>query len=250
MPGILISLGVLATVVLRSKDVAGAAGISLWLVVWSGGVLALLLQMVKSWRLATVSGSGFAAKKRALAATLFFLPFFGGLIMGSFFLYSLVSLSGVIVLFLTILINALFAWLLKAPTLSGRKIMDRLEGLGMYLSVAEKDRLNMFNPPEKTPELFEKLLPWALTLDVEQQWCEQFADILDQAGSEQQQYHPAWYSSNRGFSSHSFSSALGGSLAASISSSSVAPGSSSGFSSGGGGGSSGGGGGGGGGGGW
>lgn len=248
--GILISLAVLATVVLRSKNVAGAAGITLWLVIWSGGVLALFSQMVNSWRLARVSGSGFAAKKRALGSTLFFLPFFGGLIMGSFILFSEISLSGMIVMFLTILINALFVYLLKAPTLSGRKIMDQLEGLRMYLSVAEKERLNMFNPPEKTPELFEKMLPWALILDVEQQWCEQFADILDKVGSEQQQYHPVWYSSNHGFSSNRFSSALGGSLAATISSSSVAPGSSSGFSSGGGGGSSGGGGGGGGGGGW
>jgi hypothetical protein len=32
--------------------------------------------------------------------------------------------------------------------------MDQVEGFKMYLSVAEKDRLNMLNPPEKTPERF------------------------------------------------------------------------------------------------
>ena len=36
-------------------------------------------------------------------------------------------------------INLLFAWLIKAPTLYGRKIMDEIEGLKMYLSIAEKD---------------------------------------------------------------------------------------------------------------
>ncbi len=246
LPGVFISLAVLVIVILAGRDVAISAFITLWLVGWSAGVLMLFLQMVNSWRAAMIPHSGFASKKKALAKSLFFLPFLVGLIFGSLILYSQVALTGVIILFLTIAINFLFAWLLKAPTLSGRQIMDQLEGLRMYLSVAEKERLNMFNPPEKTPELFEKMLPWALALDVEQQWCEQFADILDQVGSEQQQYHPAWYSSSHGFSSHSFSSALGGSLAASISSSSVAPGSSSGFSSGGGGGSSGGGGGGGG----
>ena len=91
VPGLLISLAVLAIVVLSSKDVAGAAGIILWLVVWSGGVLMLLVQMVNSWRSAIVSGSGFAVKIQALASTLFFLPFFGGLIMGSFFLYCFYS---------------------------------------------------------------------------------------------------------------------------------------------------------------
>ena len=36
-------------------------------------------------------------------------------------------------------VNMLFAWLIKAPTLHGRKIMDEIEGLKMYLSTAEKE---------------------------------------------------------------------------------------------------------------
>ena len=47
--------------------------------------------------------------------------------------------------------------LLKAPSRSGRKIMDEIEGFREYLSVAEEDRLNALNPPEKTPELFETI---------------------------------------------------------------------------------------------
>jgi hypothetical protein len=43
------------------------------------------------------------------------------------------------------------------------------------------ERLNQLNPPEKTPELFEKFLPYALALNVEQEWCEKFADVLAQA---------------------------------------------------------------------
>lgn len=124
--------------------------------------------------------------------------------------------------------------------------MGQIAGFKLYLSVAEADRLNMLHPPEKTPELFERYLAYALALDVEQQWAEQFAGVLEQAGRD---YQPAWYS-GRGFTSGNFvglTSQLSGSLAGAISSSSTAPGSSSGS---GGGGSSGGGGGGGGGGGW
>ncbi|UCG39252.1 MAG: DUF2207 domain-containing protein, partial [bacterium] len=95
-------------------------------------------------------------------------------------------------------------------------------------------------------ELFEKYLPYALALEVDQQWSEKFADVLRRA-AETEHYAPRWYRGRSWDSMHSgrFASSLGSSLGSAISSSSTAPGSSSGF--GGGGGSGGGGGGGGGG---
>jgi uncharacterized membrane protein YgcG len=154
-----------------------------------------------------------------------------------------------------IVLNVAFHYLLKAPTQAGRQYLDQIEGFRMYLSVAEKDRLNLENPPERTPALFEKFLPYALALGVEQKWSEQFAAVLAAAGVGGTAYAPGWYSGNAWShcGSHSFASAFGNSLAGAISSASVAPGSSSGFGGGGGGGGgggSGGGGGGGGGGGW
>jgi len=148
-------------------------------------------------------------------------------------------------------VNVLFYHLLKAPTISGRKVMDELEGFRMYMATAEKERLNMLNPPDKTPELFEKYLPYALALDVENEWSEQFADVLAKAATDSSSggYHPRWYrgSSWNSRSPAGFATALGSTLSSTIASSSTAPGSSSGS---GGGGFSGGGGGGGGGGGW
>jgi uncharacterized membrane protein YgcG len=247
LPGILISIAVVGSIVLSSKDRAATAGISMWLIIWTGGMPPLLARVVNSWRALTVLGRSFGSWKQAIRSTIFFLPFMAGWFVGIFFLLGQVSPLGVVMLVGVVLINVVFAYLLKAPTVAGRKIMDQLEGFRMYLSVAEKDRLNMLNPPEKTPELFERFFPWALALDVEQQWCDQFADLLNQVSTGQQQYSPSWYSSSHSLSRRSFSSALGSSFAASILSSSRAPGSSSGFSSGSGGGSSGGGGGGGGG---
>ncbi len=59
-----------------------------------------------------------------------------------------------------VLIHLIFLKLLKTWTSGGRKVMDRIEGFKMYLSSAEQDRLDRMNPPEKTPELFEKYLPY------------------------------------------------------------------------------------------
>ncbi|MGI9233598.1 MAG: DUF2207 domain-containing protein [Woeseiaceae bacterium] len=155
-------------------------------------------------------------------------------------------IGAVILAFLTM---AFFAIIMKRPTLRGRELLDELLGFKEFLEIAEKDELNLRNPPEKTPQLFEALLPFALALGVDQQWSERFASVLaairDPNGND---YQPSWY--NGRWNSNNLSKTtnkLSSSLSSAISSSVSPPGSSSG---GGGGGSSGGGGGGGGGGGW
>jgi len=223
---------------------------SVWLTGWSFGVLMLLKQAISLWKLALRGGGGRSSLfGGALFMTIFAVPFIAGEIFGLGVLIGAASPWVAAVLICAVSINALFYRLLKAPTLTGRKVMDKIEGFKMYLSVAEKDRLNLLNPPEKTPELFERYLPYAFALDVEQAWSEQFSGILQSVADPHGEYSPAWYSgaTTHGLGAAGFVSGLGSSLSGAISSSSTAPGSSSGS---GGGGSSGGGGGGGGGGGW
>jgi uncharacterized membrane protein YgcG len=158
------------------------------------------------------------------------------------------SITFILAIALVVVVNMIFYVLLKSPTNLGRRLMDRIDGFRMYLATAEEHRLEKLHPPEKTPELFEKYLPYALALEVDQAWSEKFAEVLARA-AESGEYRPQWYHGShwdRGRSG-SFASTLGSSLSSAVSSASTAPGSSSGF---GGGGSSGGGGGGGGGGGW
>jgi hypothetical protein len=157
----------------------------------------------------------------------------------------LVILAIVIMAVMTIF----FAIIMKRPTMRGRKLLDEILGFKDYLEIAERDELNLRNPPEKTPELFEAYLPFALALGVDQLWAEKFAAVLSsvrEPGSTA--YQPSWY--NGSLNTMNLSGAtnqLSNSLNTAISSSVAPPGSSSG---GGGGGFSGGGGGGGGGGGW
>jgi uncharacterized membrane protein len=123
--------------------------------------------------------------------------------------------------------------------------MDEIEGFKMYLQTAEGDDIRRLQAPAETPELFERYLPYALALGVENAWSERFSDVLRRASEGGERgYSPTWYNgrSFRHGSIDGFTSSLGPSLASAVSSTSRAPGS----SSGGGGGSSGGGGGGGG----
>lgn len=149
-------------------------------------------------------------------------------------------------------VNVLFYFLIGAPTALGRAAMDEIEGLKMYLEVAEKDRMNMQGAPEMSPSHFETLLPYAVALDVEKPWSKAFeAWLLTAAGAAvAASYAPTWYS-GRSFDTRNIAGTLGksvGAMSSTFTSSLPAPKSSS--SGGGGGGFSGGGGGGGGGGGW
>lgn len=159
---------------------------------------------------------------------------------GAFFLIPILNLQGasIVALFATIPIYAVFVYLMPRVTRAGALAKEQLLGLKDYLQIAEKNRLEFHNAPEKTPELFERLLPAALLLGVSDIWAKEFADI---SLSE-----PEWYRSGNGasFSAASFATDLGGFNAAAESSLAAAP---SGSGSGGGGFSGGGGGGGGGG---
>ena len=159
---------------------------------------------------------------------------------------SLLTFVTIALMIVTLLV---FAVILKQPTGLGRAVMDESAGFREYLDIAEKDELNLRNPPEKTPDLFERYLPFALALGVEQQWAERFARIFATiSGPNEAEWQPGWYSGS--WNSRSLGSSMShvsSGLSSSISSSVSPPGSSSGT---GGGGFSGGGGGGGGVGGW
>ncbi len=108
-------------------------------------------------------------------------------------LVQIVLVTGIVVL------NMVFYHLMKAPSLLGREVMDHIEGFRLFLTVAEKDRLNFHNPPDVTPEVFETYLPFAIALDVENEWGEQFDLALTRVGggtTYQGAYEPTWFHSD------------------------------------------------------
>jgi hypothetical protein len=130
-------------------------------------------------------------------------------------------------------------------TSKGKQLQEEVKGLKMYMQTAEKDRMSYLNAPERTPELFERLLPYAMALGVVEIWADQFKDIFTKA--------PDWYvGPSNAFMMHKFSRDLTRASATFTSTMTAVrqTSSSRGFGGGGGGGFSGGGGGGGGGGSW
>ncbi len=166
------------------------------------------------------------------------------------FIVSPSPLIPILFMIVMVILIAIFTYLIKAPTVKGRAVMDEIEGFKMYIDVAEQKQLDALHEPEITPERFEALLPYAIALGVENKWGKKFENALTKSLQETQSYSPSWYTGaavGMAFSPSRFSSDMGKSFSTAISAASSPPGSSSGS---GGGGSSGGGGGGGGGGGW
>ncbi|MBY0532045.1 MAG: DUF2207 domain-containing protein [Xanthobacteraceae bacterium] len=140
--------------------------------------------------------------------------------------------------FASTMLCAFYLEWMEAPTPQGRKALDHIEGFREYLGTADEGpRLEALNPPAKTPELFERMLPYAIALDVENTWAEKFKNVLAAAAAA-----PAaaatgavisnWYSGNRDWSKDvgSVTSSVSSSLTTVVASASAAPGTSSSYS--------------------
>jgi len=78
-----------------------------------------------------------------------------------------------------------FASFMPAATRAGARVARDVRGLEEYIRRAEKAELEWSQAPGRSPELFEKLLPYAIALDATDVWVEQFEGVL--------QRPPDWY---------------------------------------------------------
>ncbi|WP_375201030.1 DUF2207 domain-containing protein [Hyphococcus sp.] len=150
-----------------------------------------------------------------------------------------------------IILSVVFSYFLPAPTERGQRVRTEIEGFRLYLKTAEKLQLNAVKvgsdaPPPMTVERYERFLPYAVALGVEEPWTRHFEKLIPEEAAS---YQPRWATMHRrGYRSlNGLNSALVSSMSSGVSSALPQSSSSSGSS---GGGFSGGGGGGGGGGGW
>jgi hypothetical protein len=151
---------------------------------------------------------------------------------------------------LMMVVAVVFAFIVDAPTPVGRKLLDEIEGLKLYLSVAERDELAGMRGPDAPPPLdaerYETLLPYAVARDVEEAWTKKFTAAVGAAAAAEATARMAWYHGAGANNLGGLVKAVGTGLSSSIASAATPPGSSSGsggggFSGGGGGGGGGGG---------
>jgi uncharacterized membrane protein len=109
-----------------------------------------------------------------------FLLIFGGLKVAAS--QGMAPLTFVIAGILTGAIICGFGWFMPAHTEQGARALEGVLGFEDFLVHVESDR---FNRTIKTPEMFEKFLPFAMALGVEKNWSKAFQGIMTQP--------PQWY---------------------------------------------------------
>ncbi len=112
--------------------------------------------------------------------------------VGLFFFGMFIPLLNIAIVMSAIIIFV-FALLMPKRTEDGVLLVEEIAGFKEYLSVAEKDRIDFVNAPDKDPKSFERFLPYAMVFKVEKAWASKFKDIYTNKDSAH------WYSGSGAF---------------------------------------------------
>ncbi len=145
------------------------------------------------------------------------------------------SIAHIVALITAVVSGIIANYLTRRLTVKGYEALWHTSGFEEYLTIAEKDRIDFHNAPERKPEQFLSFLPYAIAFGVEEKWAEAFKDVAIP--------NPEWYQDATGspFSTPSLVASLSGfssALASSAGSSASSGGGSAGGGTGGGGGGS------------
>ena len=104
------------------------------------------------------------------------------------------AISFIVITPLLIISYLAYAYLIKKPGVRKLHFQSLVEGLKLYIDTAEEKRMQYFNPPQMTPEVFETLLPYAIALDMEKIWGDKFQKEFLASISMSEPYQPSWFS--------------------------------------------------------
>lgn len=203
---------------------------------WVGIVSIFLYVVMTLWQHVIQNGRGWGA---AIFLSLFLTPF---VVVGLGTSAVAYGIGGGIAFIVSVVAMCIYTLILSRRTPEGLAIQDKIEGFLLFVKGQERYMQKIHKSIPEKFSMYEKYLPYAIALDVEPLWSEEFKDTIkkmEDQGRSTGSVH-SWYAgssvSHGMFGSSSFASSFTNSFSTSMSS-----GSSSG-SSGGGGGSSGGGG--------
>jgi len=105
-----------------------------------------------------------------------------------------IAVSGLVVL--------AFSPIMPRKTRKGVRALEEILGLAQYIRLAEVDRIEFHNAPEKSPDVFERTLPYAIALNLTKVWTSQFEGLMKEP--------PEWYGgASPVFRGHLFALSMG-----------------------------------------
>lgn len=179
-----IALGVLMTLFFASilaattsgRDTTGAYMFTFW-ILFCGLMIGMMIEVsfLSAWRTVARAGTGWIKMLPGTLAVAVFLGIIGFLLKK---LAEGVSLSYAVMLVAFLLINLGWAPFLKRKTPLGRQVFDEIAGFRQFLEKVEQDQLNRLGGPGAASQNLEKLIPYAIALEVKEAWGDQLAQAF------------------------------------------------------------------------
>jgi hypothetical protein len=176
--GIVLS-GLAVTVVARpsNRDQLMAFVFGISIMIPAAFYLLLLLLRIKDLFRAIERKLEPAVVKRGAILLIFVTPCLAAILVGSVVLEATFGWPTVIVLIFLTVVTLFFAQAIKTRTTEGRLLMDKIEGFRIFLQSVERFPLDRDQGPGSEPTLYERYLPYAVALEVEQHWGDRFVAL-------------------------------------------------------------------------
>ncbi len=137
----------------------------------------LLILRIKDMYRAAEEKLDVAVVRRSFILVAFVTPCLAAILLGSIVLVSTFGwLTITVVTFFTVL-TLFFSKVMKVRTVEGRELMDQIEGFRLFLRSVERFSLDREEGPGSDAGLYEKYLPYAVALEVEQRWGDKFVAL-------------------------------------------------------------------------
>ncbi|HEY1802325.1 MAG TPA: hypothetical protein VGG46_15470 [Terriglobales bacterium] len=143
--------------------------------------LAFLLFRMKDLLHALSEKLSWAALRRTAGMVWLALPCAAGIVVGCVIIganFGWLVLAATA--FLSIL-NLAFMHLFRTPTADGKRLLDEIHGFRLFLHSVERYPMDRSDAPRNQSGLYEKYLPYAVALEVEQQWADKYVALASTA---------------------------------------------------------------------
>jgi len=122
----------------------------------------------------------------------------GGRIMWFLTMPGLLVYAGIFIVvdIVLLLLGITVRRLISKLTPHGLEVFSKVLGFKEFLELTDLDKLKLLNAPELKPEIFERFLPYAIALGIEDKWTQKFQKILNAP--------PSWYQDDTAFNSYLF----------------------------------------------
>lgn len=176
---------VIAGVILSAAALCVAAGprnvehwgvLVLGLAVMAPAAFYFFFLALRGWdlcRAALVNFDGEVVRRSGLLLGMF-LPCVAAIILGCVVLGSTFGGMFLAALLFTTVLNVLLLQWMKAPTQEGGRLLTEIEGFRLFLKSVERFPMQRPEPPGEHASLYEKYLPYAMALEIEQAWGDRF----------------------------------------------------------------------------